>query len=109
MSSSPLLQGSEKIDKKSAGQNRIVWFAKLDSPVFPNRAEPNTKELELQALIDISPPFVIKHQKVLVKSSRGFTHRRRLCLCFLQYFANLPEEGEMRMLQSCHHNQSRSR
>jgi hypothetical protein len=83
MSSSPLLQGSEKIDKNSAGQNRIVWFAKLDSPVFPNRAEPNTKELDLQALIDISSSFVIKHQKVLGRYSRGFTHRRRLCLCFL--------------------------
>jgi hypothetical protein len=55
MPSSSLLQGSEKIDKNSAGQNRIVWFAKPDSPVFPDRAKLNTKELDLQALIDISP------------------------------------------------------
>jgi hypothetical protein len=57
MSLSPLLQGSEKIDKNSTGQNQIVRFAKLDSPVFLDRAELNTKELGLQALINISPFF----------------------------------------------------
>jgi hypothetical protein len=90
--------------KNSAGQNWIVQFAKPNSLVFPDRTELNTKELGLQALIDISPSFVIKHQKVLGRSSRGFTHRRCLHLHFLQHFTDLPEEdsqqeeGEMRML-----------
>jgi hypothetical protein len=53
MSSSPLLQGSEKIDKNSVGQNRIVRFVKSDSSVFSDRAELNTKELGVQALIDM--------------------------------------------------------
>jgi hypothetical protein len=99
--------------KNSAGQNRIVWFIKPGSPVFSDRTELNTKELGLQTLIVISPPLSLGTQKVLGRSFRGFTHRRRLC--FLQYFVDLPEEenqqeeGEMRMLQSCHHSQSRSR
>jgi hypothetical protein len=63
MSSSPLLQGSEKIDKNSAGQNWTVRFAKLDSPVFSDRTELNTKELDLQALIDISPPLSLSTKK----------------------------------------------
>jgi hypothetical protein len=63
MSSSPLLQESEKIDKNSTRQNQIVWFAKPDSPVFSNRAELNTKELGLQALIDISPPLSLITKK----------------------------------------------
>jgi hypothetical protein len=99
----------------SAGQNRIVWFVKPDSPVFPDRTELNTKGLSFQALIDISPPFVIKDPKSVGMSSRGFTHHRRLRRHFLQYFADLPEEesqqeeGEMRMLQPCYHSQSQSR
>jgi hypothetical protein len=63
MSSSPLLQGSEKIDEKSAGQNRTVQFAKLDSLVFPDRIELNKKELGLQALIDISPPLSLSTKR----------------------------------------------
>jgi hypothetical protein len=63
MPSSPLLQGSEKIDKNSAGQNQIVRFAKLDSPIFPDRTKLNTKELDLQALIDISPPLSLRNKK----------------------------------------------
>jgi hypothetical protein len=57
MSSSPLLQGSEKIDKSSAGQNWTVRFIK------PDRTELNTKELALQALIDISPPLSLSNKK----------------------------------------------
>jgi hypothetical protein len=53
MASSPLLQGSEKIDKNSVGQNRIVRFVKLDNSVFSDRAELNTKELGVQSLIDM--------------------------------------------------------
>ncbi len=53
----------EKIDEKSAGQNRTVQFAKLDSLVFPDRTELNTKELGLQALIDISPPLSLSTKK----------------------------------------------
>jgi hypothetical protein len=56
MSSSPLLQGSEKIDKK------LCWV-KPDSLVFPDRIELNTKELDLQALIDISPPLSLSTKK----------------------------------------------
>jgi hypothetical protein len=41
--------------KNSAEQNRIVRFTKSDSPIFPDRTELNTKELVLQALIDIFP------------------------------------------------------
>jgi hypothetical protein len=63
MSSSPLLQGSEKIDKNSTGQNRTVRFAKLGSPIFPDKTELNTKELGLQALIDISPPLSLSTKK----------------------------------------------
>jgi hypothetical protein len=63
MSSSPLLQGSEKIDKNFAGQNQAVRFAKLDSPVFLDRIELNTKELDLQALIDISPTLSLSTKK----------------------------------------------
>jgi hypothetical protein len=63
MSSSPLLQGSEKIDEKSAGQNRIVQFAKLDSLIFLDRIELNKKELGLQALIDISPPLSLSTKR----------------------------------------------
>jgi hypothetical protein len=112
MSSSPLLQGNEKIDKNSAGQNQIVQFVKPDNSVFLDRTELNTKELSLHTLIDISPPFVIKHQKVLGRSSRGFTHHHSLHLRFLLHFVDLSEEGsqkeegEMRMLQPCHHSQS---
>jgi hypothetical protein len=97
--------------KNSTGRNRTVQFAKSDSLFFPDRTELNTKELGVQDLIDIFP-FVIKHQKVLGRSSRCFTHRRRLCLRFLQHVADLleersqQEEGEMRMLQPCHHSQS---
>jgi hypothetical protein len=86
----------------STGQNWIVRFTKPDNPFF--QIEQNTKELGVQALIDISPPLSLSTQKVLGRSSRGFTHRRRLRVHFLQYFANLPEEGsqqeegEMRML-----------
>jgi hypothetical protein len=75
----------------------------MDNPVLSDRTKLNTTELGLQALIDI-PPFVIKHQKVLGRSSRGFTHHHRLRLCFLLHFADLSEEGsqkeedEMRML-----------
>jgi hypothetical protein len=95
----------------STGQNRIVRFTKPNSPVFLDRTEQNTKELGLQALIDISP-LSLSTKKVLGRSSRGFTHRRRLRL---QHFMDLPEEGnqqeegEMRMLQPCHHSQSQSR
>jgi hypothetical protein len=46
-----------------ARQNRIVWFAKLDSSVFPDRTELNTKELGLEALIDISPPLSLSTKK----------------------------------------------
>jgi hypothetical protein len=63
MSPSLLLQGSEKIDKNSAGQNRIVRFAKLGSPIFSDRVELNTKELVIQALIDISPPLSLSTKK----------------------------------------------
>jgi hypothetical protein len=58
----------------SAGQNWIVQFAKPDSPVFSDRTELNTKffhtelntkELNFQALIDISPPLSLSTQKVL--------------------------------------------
>jgi hypothetical protein len=69
--------------KNFAGQNRIVRFAKPDSPVFPDRIELNTKELGLQALIDISPPLSLSTKKVLGRSSRGFTHRHRHRLRFL--------------------------
>jgi hypothetical protein len=63
MSSSPLLQGSEKIDKNSTGQNQIVWFTKSDSPVFLDKRELNTKELGTQDLIDISPPLSLRTKK----------------------------------------------
>jgi hypothetical protein len=53
MSSSPLLQGSEKIDKNSAPNNLI----------FPYRTELNTKELGLQALIDISHSLLLSTKK----------------------------------------------
>jgi hypothetical protein len=43
--------------KNYARQNLIVRFAKLDSPVFLDRKELNTKELDLQALINISPLY----------------------------------------------------
>jgi hypothetical protein len=49
----------------SARQNRIVWFANPDSPIFPDRTELNTMELSFQALIDISPPLPLSTQKVL--------------------------------------------
>jgi hypothetical protein len=61
LSSSPLLQGNEKIAKNYAEQNQTIRFTKLNSPIFPDRTELNRKELGLQALIDISSPFVIKH------------------------------------------------
>jgi hypothetical protein len=57
------LQRSEKIDKNSAGQNQIVRFAKSDSLIFPDTAGLNTKELGLQALIDISPPLSLSTKK----------------------------------------------
>jgi hypothetical protein len=63
MSSSPLLQGNEKIDKNSAGQNQIVQFAKPDNSVFLDRTELNTKELSLHTLIDISPPLSLSTKK----------------------------------------------
>jgi hypothetical protein len=63
MSSSPLLQGSEKIDKNPAGQNRTIRFAKSGSPVFPDKTEVNTKELGLQDLIDISPHLSLSTKK----------------------------------------------
>jgi hypothetical protein len=63
ISSSSLLQGSEKIDKNSAGQNWTVRFAKPDSPIFSDITELNTKELGLQALIDISPPLSLSTKK----------------------------------------------
>jgi hypothetical protein len=63
MSSSPLLQGSAKIDKNSAGQNRTVRFAKLDSLVLQDRTELNTKELGLQDLIDIAPHLSLSTKK----------------------------------------------
>jgi hypothetical protein len=72
MSSSSLLQGSEKIDKNSTGQNWTVRFAKPDSPVFSDRTELNTKELGLQDLIDISPPLLLSTKKcwgVLLEAS----------------------------------------
>jgi hypothetical protein len=47
----------------SAGQNWIVRFVKLDSPVFLDRIELNTKELGFQGLIDISPPLPLSTQK----------------------------------------------
>jgi hypothetical protein len=70
----------------STGQNRMVRFAKLNSPVFPDRTELNTNELGFQALIYISPPLSLSTQ-MLGRSSRGFTHRR-----FLQHFTDLLEE-----------------
>jgi hypothetical protein len=79
-------------------------LSKPDSPVFSDRTELNTKELDLQALIDIFPRLSLSTQKVLEMSSRGFTHRRRLRLRFLQHFTDLPEEGEIRMLQPCQHS-----
>jgi hypothetical protein len=36
----------------------------LDSPIFPDRAELNTKELVLQALIDISPPLSLSTKNI---------------------------------------------
>jgi hypothetical protein len=63
MSSIPLLQGSEKIDKNSARQNRTVRFAKPNSLVFSDKTELNTKELGLQALIDISPLLLLSTKK----------------------------------------------
>jgi hypothetical protein len=57
MSSGPLLQGNEKIDKNSVGQNWTFRFAKLGSLAFPDKTELNTKELGLQALLDISLPL----------------------------------------------------
>jgi hypothetical protein len=56
MSSSPLLQESEKIDKNSAGQNQTIQF-------FSDKTELNTKELDLQALIDISPSLSLSTKK----------------------------------------------
>jgi hypothetical protein len=47
----------EKIDEK------LCW-AKSDSPFFLDRTELNTKELGLQALIDISPPFSLSTKNV---------------------------------------------
>jgi hypothetical protein len=65
MSSSPLLQGSEEIDKNSTGlQNRTVQFVKLDNPIFLDITELNTKELGLQALIDISSPLSLSTKNV---------------------------------------------
>jgi hypothetical protein len=63
MPSSPLLQGSEKIDENSTGQNQTVQFVKPDSPIFSDRTKLNTKELGLQALIDISPPLSLSTKK----------------------------------------------
>jgi hypothetical protein len=60
----------------SARQNQIVQF-------FLDRTELNIKELSFQALIDISSPLSLSTQKVLGRSSRGFTHRRRLHRHFL--------------------------
>jgi hypothetical protein len=85
MSSSPLLQGSEKIDETSAGQNWTVRFAKLDSPVFPDRTELNTKELGIQALIDISPPLSLSTKRcwggLLEASLFIFAFYYILCIC----------------------------
>jgi hypothetical protein len=63
MPSSPLLQGSEKIDENSTGQNQTVQFVKPDSQIFSDRTKLNTKELGLQALIDISPPLSLSTKK----------------------------------------------
>jgi hypothetical protein len=70
MSLSPLLQGSEKIDKivlgkngQSGLQNRTVQLVEPDSLVFPNRTELSTKEIDIQALIDISPPLSLSTKK----------------------------------------------
>jgi hypothetical protein len=49
--------------KNSTVQNRIVRFVKPDSPVYPNRIELNTKELCLQALIDIYLPLSLSTKK----------------------------------------------
>jgi hypothetical protein len=49
--------------KNSAGQNWIVRFTKPDSPIFLDRTELNTKELDLQALIDISPTLSLSTKK----------------------------------------------
>jgi hypothetical protein len=65
MSLSPLLQGSEKIDKNYVGQNWKIRFIKSDSLIFPDRIELNTKELVLQALIDISPSLSLSFKKYL--------------------------------------------
>jgi hypothetical protein len=85
MSSSPLLQGSEKIGKNSAGQNWIVRFAKPDSPVFPDRVELNTKELGLQALIDISPPLSLSTKKFW----GGLLEASRIIVVFVFAFFNI--------------------
>jgi hypothetical protein len=46
-----------------AEQNRIVQFAKPDSPFFLDRTELNTKEVDLQYLIDISPSLSLSTKK----------------------------------------------
>jgi hypothetical protein len=104
------------MDGNSAGQNRTVRFAKLDSFVFPDRTD-QKKELGLQALINLPPPLSLSTQKEVGRSSRGFTHYRRLLLHFLHLHhhereleeGNQMEEGEMRMYRPCHHSQNQSR
>jgi hypothetical protein len=96
----------------------LCW-AKLDSPVFPDRTKLNRKELGLQVLIDISPPLSLSTKKVLEKSSRSFTHRRHHLLhipLLLHHHHEFGleegiqmEEDEMRMPRPGRHSQSRSR
>jgi hypothetical protein len=70
--------------KNSAGQNRIVWFAKSDSSVFSDRIELNTKELGLQVLIDISPPLSLS-----TKCWGGLLEASLIVVVFIFAFFNI--------------------
>jgi hypothetical protein len=94
---------------QSGLQNWIVLFFQTE--------QIRKKELGLQALINLPPPLSLSTQKEVGRSSRGFTHYRRLLLHFLHLHhhereleeGNQMEEGEMRMYRPCHHSQNQSR
>jgi hypothetical protein len=86
-------------------QNWTVRFAKLGSPIFPDRIELRKSKS--------SPSST---QKEMGRSSRGFTHRLHLVHLHLLLHdvceteeGSQTEVGERRMHRPCHHCQSQSR
>jgi hypothetical protein len=113
--SSPLEIKNKKYIGVLSRQNRMLWFAKLDSPVFPDRTEWKNRELGVQALIDLSPPLSLTTKKMSGSSCRGLMLCLHLLLCSLLLChkykpeeGSQMEEGEMRMHRPHNHSQIRT-